>query len=244
MAFMLNSWADAEATIVDKMQTIVAKGQQLFAKFFSALKNAPIFINLTPNIWLWTMINQNLEKTQAREWVEQAWKKHGDIIFRLCEIKCNNIDDAKDLFQTVALKFCRNAKALMSRDEVMSWLVKVLHNTFLDSVPARSRFSPMSYVAERSPDYIPFRLDDSVFFESQGQEEALRLLERAAEILNPVERMIIDMTFLGGISTEMQCNILGLSKNAVRKRRYFALKKMRNMVDAELDGSLNGATVA
>ena len=33
-------------------------------------------------------------------------------------------------------------------------------------------------------------------------------------------------------------------KNAVRKRRYFALKKMRNMVDAELDGSLNGATVA
>ena len=190
------------------------------------------------------MTNQNLEKTKAREWVEQVWKKHGDIIYKLCAIKCASTEEAKDLFQTVALKFCRNAMTLMSGGDALGWIVKVLHNTYLDSVPARDRFSPMSYGAERRPDYEPFRMEDSAFFSPPGGADVAYLLDKVSPILNPVEKMILDMTFLGGISTDMQCNILGLSKNAIRKRRYFALKKIRNMMEADSDGALNDATVA
>ena len=56
--------------------------------------------------------------------------------------------------------------------------------------------------------------------------------------------MIVDMSYFGGIPLDMQCSILGLSRNAVRKRRYVALKKMRNVLNPDSDEAVNGATVA
>ena len=190
------------------------------------------------------MISQNLEKSKAREWVEQAWKKHEAIIYRLCEIKCDNVEDAKDLFQTVALKFCSKGRDLMSLSDVLAWMVIVLHHTFLDSVKEKGRMSSLSVVAEKSLYYNPFREEDSLFFVPQDSVEVLDMLEKAMSVLNPVERMIVDMSFFGGIPLDMQSNILGLSGNAVRKRRCVALRKMRNMLEAESEGAVNDATVA
>lgn len=190
------------------------------------------------------MINQNLEKTSAREWVEQAWKKHGTIIYKLCEIKCGNAEEAKDLFQTVALKFCRNAQRLMVKNDALAWLVIVLHHSYLDAVKEKERFSAMSCVAEKNPQYSPFREEDSFFYVPSHGVEEVDLLEKATSVLNPVEKMIVDMSYFGGIPLDMQCSILGLSRNAVRKRRYVALKKMRNVLNPDSDEAVNGATVA
>ena len=190
------------------------------------------------------MISQNLEKSKAREWVEQAWKKHGALIYKLCEIKCGNTEDAKDLFQTVALKFCRNAQRLMSKDDAQAWLVIVLHHTFLDSVREKERVSAMSCVAENSLRYGCFREEDSFFFVPPDGVEVVDMLEKASTVLNPVEKMIVDMSYFGGIPLDMQSNILGLSRNAVRKRRYVALKKMRNVLIPDSNEAVNDATVA
>ena len=48
-------------------------------------------------------------------------------------------------------------------------------------------------------------------------------------VLAPLERMIVEMTYIGGFSTEEISTVIGISPNAIRKRRHFAITKMRKL---------------
>ena len=109
---------------------------------------------------------------------------------------------------------------------------------------ARQRRYRAICVAENSLRYGSFREEDSFFFVPPDGVEVVDMLEKASTVLNPVEKMIVDMSYFGGIPLDMQSNILGLSRNAVRKRRYVALKKMRNVLIPDSNEAVNDATVA
>ena len=173
------------------------------------------------------MVNQLQEKIEFRETIERVWAQHSEEIYLLCAQKCANVDEAKDLFQTIALKVCENLQKLMSRDDVMPWIIAVIRNTHLDAALERDRMKTMSSVFENSPDYMPFSAEDAAFYSRPATVEQRVFLSKTLSLLNPLERMILEMRYLGGFSIQELSGILGLSENAVRKRRLYAFKKVR-----------------
>lgn len=173
------------------------------------------------------MFNHLQEKIEFRETLEQFWKRHSEEIYTLCEQKCPTAEDARDLFQTIALKFCENLRNIMDRTDIMPWIITVMKNSYLDEVNERNRMKTMTSVLEDSPDYMPFSVEDAAFYSRPATAEQRMFLFKTLGLLTPLERMLLEMRYLGGFSVRELGGILGLSENAVRKRRLHAFKKLR-----------------
>lgn len=164
----------------------------------------------------------------SSDWMETVWRRNSDIIYKLCEVKCDTVEEAKDLFQTVALKFCQNAQFLRNREALFPWLVRVMHNAHCDMVADRRSTYPMSAFGRKAEYFNELSEERSVFF--QEDRDVAEDYETLFSLLSPLERMIVEMTYVGGFPTEEISSVIGLSNNAVRKRRHFAIQKMRKAV--------------
>ena len=160
------------------------------------------------------MVNHLQEKIEFRETAEKLWNRHSEEIYTLCEQKCATAEEARDLFQTVALKFCENLGRLLEREDVMPWIITVLKNSHLDVAWEHYRTRTMSAVLEDSPEYMPFCEEDAAFYSRPATVEQRMFLYKTLGLLGPLERMILSC-------------ILGLSENAIRKRRLYAFTKLR-----------------
>lgn len=161
-------------------------------------------------------------------WVDSIWKEHADIIYKLCESKCESREDAEDLFQTVALKFCQNAVTLWSRDDVMPWFLTVLHNARCDMVAERHSTFAISQLNGSVDDIGSLSEESSVFhkFKGDSPDDYSALFS----ILSPLERLIVEMTYVGGFLSGEISSIVGISEASIRKRRHFAIKKMKKVL--------------
>lgn len=176
------------------------------------------------------MFNQSREKIEYRETLEVIWLRYSEVIYKLCMARCNSVEEAKDLFQTVALKFCENITRLTDREEMMPWLISVLRHTHMDSYAEKRRTLCMSGVLDSFSEYASFCEEEAMYYECRPAAELQYAMEKTLERVTPFERMLVEMKFYGGFSVRELSGIFGLSENAIRKRRFKALKKMRDMM--------------
>lgn len=216
---------------VDKSKAIEINNKcvRLFALFLKICNLFDIFINLgfATRLTVRKMV-QKLLSEESRKWVEKKWRDYSSQIYKLCEIKCKNTENAKDLFQTIALKFCQNAKKLQSGSFYFSWMSKVMRNSFYDMVVDGHLTSPVSQLNDVQALYDVFPEEKSVFFNQA--EDCSEDFEAILQKLSAVDRLIVELFYIGDISTLEIANILGISQNAVRKRRHFALKQLREIL--------------
>lgn len=163
-------------------------------------------------------------------WVDAVWRQHSSTIYKLCEKKCMAVEDAKDLFQEVALKFCQHAPTLENREYVLPWLITVLSHSFCDMVTGRHSTYPISCLKEPVQDFSAISEEKSIFFRRANVMPFN--YETLLEKLNSLERMIVEMSYIGGFSIKELSSIIGLSENAIRKRRRIAVLKLKKKLDA------------
>ena len=89
----------------------------------------------------------------------------------------------------------------------------------------------MSGVAEPAMEYGSFSEEESMYFEPDPTLEVVAFLEKMLSVLTPLERKVVEMKYYGGFSVREISNILGLSENAIRKRRYNAFQKIRRQLE-------------
>jgi RNA polymerase sigma-70 factor (ECF subfamily) len=197
----------------------------LFAKFLKIGNFDFNFINLREKIKKrGTMKRKKLGKTHE-EWVQETWNSYSSQIYNLCKAKCMDGEDAKDLFQNVALRFCQNANKIMYHDSIYPWLLCVLRNCFFDSTRRKNRESPFTCVFDTIGDYMSIPLEKSVFYKPGNYPNDE--LDRIVNTLSGTDRELIDMQFHRGLSTRELSSMYGLSFNAVSKRRLSAIKRAR-----------------
>lgn len=173
-------------------------------------------------------MNENNKNGEALpDWIESIWQRYSDTIYKLCVSKCKAEEDAKDLFQTVALKFCQNAASLKERRFFFHWFSCVLNHAHCDMVAERHSTYTMSKLGGTVESLYSLPSERSVFHKFVDAPEAD--FESFFAVLAPLERMIVEMTYIGGFSTEEISTVIGISPNAIRKRRHFAITKMRKL---------------
>ena len=164
------------------------------------------------------------------KWVGTAWKKYSYRIYKLCLQKCGTKDDADDLFQEVALRFCQKADVLNNSVYVLPWLRTVLLHCHYSCYRKRHQGKeiPVSCLCESRAGYDvhdEFKHmvhDDSIKFDSIMNEFSFLL-----ESLNPLEKMIVELSVVGGLNIRDLSRLIGLSRCNIVNQRTEAYIKMR-----------------
>ena len=164
------------------------------------------------------------------DWVGAVWEKYSYRIYKLCLQKCGVKDEADDLFQEVALRFCQRANNLDAGIYLLPWLETVLLHCHYSGYRKRhvGREIPFSSLRDQQADYRAFEervcapSDGSVRMESVMSEFSVLL-----ETLNPLEKMIVELSVVGGFRVTDLSQIFGLSRKAIAKRKMRAYQKMR-----------------
>lgn len=170
---------------------------------------------------------------ESSEWIDNEWRKNSSQIYKLCRLWSSDVESAKDLFQEVALRFCKSA-AFLDRDRPMiPWFVTVARNS------CRSHFRQSGKIVPESKLKTNFH-DDSINIENVAESRTLYCaaetnkfalkheLDFLMSDLSETERMAVECTFIDGMPLCDVGRLLGVSKNAVGKRRAKALRKMES----------------
>ena len=173
---------------------------------------------------------------RPRHWIGSVWKKYSYRIYKLCLQKCATKDEADDLFQEVALRFCKNARKLNNQIHLFSWFQTVLLHCHYNECRKgyKTREIPISCLCEPKSNYRA-RAADAY----RQAEENLRMdavmdeFTFLLEMLNPLEKMIVELTVIGGLSIRELSRLIGLSRGSIVHRRNVAFKKMETKMMAQ-----------
>jgi RNA polymerase sigma-70 factor (ECF subfamily) len=158
---------------------------------------------------------------------------HLPTLYRVaCRLERNS-SDAEDLVQDTCLAACEHAADLDAVDHPLRWLLRVLHNRFLDGARRRRR-SPL--VVTREPeDGHRMSSNDPGPEELLHQEDAERCLERAFMQLDDTQRTLLALRMEGYDLAEIAA-ITGLDREVLRARLHRARRSLARRLD-EQDGN-------
>ena len=174
-------------------------------------------------------VHANTQKDKKDDkWLEETWNTYSPQIYNLCRTRCGNKEDAKDIYQNVALRFCQSAQKIVYDESVFPWLMQVFRNCFYDHVRFRQKQSPFSMVADVVGDYMALPAERSIFYRPGNQRNDE--LKRALDSLSRRDKELIDLTFQKGLTSEELSALYGVSVNTIVKRRHSAIKRTRNVL--------------
>lgn len=166
---------------------------------------------------------------QPRDWVGSVWKKYSYRIYKLCLKKCGLKDEADDLFQEVALRFCQKASELNNGVHLLPWFQTVLLNCHYSGYRKRgwNREIPLSILYDRMERYTASEnLEHSLPDENVNVSAIIGELSSLLSVLSPLEKMIVELSIVG-YNTDELSNLIGLSRTGITRRRIKAFEKMR-----------------
>lgn len=155
---------------------------------------------------------------------------HLGILFRVAFRLVRNVPDAHDLVQDICITACENIADLQGADRPDRWLLRVLHNRFIN-IATRQRRAP----------FVPF--DDSpgtaqLTSAEPGPEDLLlqqddeRALERAFLQLDNAQRTLLSLRAEGYGLTEIEV-ITGVGKEVLRARLHRARNRLAKLLEEQ-----------
>lgn len=132
---------------------------------------------------------------------------HRGILFKVCNLYCNDPEDKKDLFQEIVLQLWRSIGSFRKNSQVSTWMYRVALNTAVTNFRKESR-KPDRFAISEIELQIP-----EISYVSQRNEN-LVLLKQAIDQLNAIEKAII-MLYLDEKNYEEIAGILGITRTNV-----------------------------
>lgn len=155
---------------------------------------------------------------------------HLDTLFRAAYRLTRNMADAQDLVQDTCLAAAENIGKLAATDNPLHWLLRVLHNRFLDGARRRSR-SPL--VAAEAGGAMLQRASEAPGPEQmQELAEAGHALERAFLRLDDTQRTLLSLRAAGHDLAEIE-SITGIGGDVLRARLHRARRSLARHLEEQ-----------
>jgi RNA polymerase sigma-70 factor (ECF subfamily) len=138
----------------------------------------------------------------------------------------NNVNE-EDLFQDTYLKIWSNKHMYKYDDSFRAWCLRIMHNTFIDTVKVENRYRsiepPSEYIdvewyQEKMMKNKDYNLSDSSI-DVEDMEESFNLLSKK-------DKEIVTM-FLGGFSQQEIAEKFKMKRNNVKQRFFNAIRLVR-----------------
>jgi RNA polymerase sigma-70 factor, ECF subfamily len=158
--------------------------------------------------------------------------EHLDKLFRVAYRLTQNRHDAQDLVQDTCVAAAENMQALNAMDTPLHWLLRVMHNRFLDGARRRRR-SPFTEPAHA--EHTRRAISDAPGPEElQQQADGEAALHRAFLRLDDMQRTLLTLRAEGYELGEIE-TITGLAKEVLRARLYRARRALAQYLDEPND---------
>jgi len=160
--------------------------------------------------------------------------EHLDTLFRVAYRLTHNVPDAQDLVQDTCVAAAQNMARLAAMDTSLHWLLRVMHNRFLDCARRRQR-SP--FIAAASEQHARRVVSDA-----PGPEELLQqadsegALQRAFMRLDDTQRTLLSLRAEGYDLAEIE-TITGLAREVLRMRLHRARRTLAQYLDESNDAT-------
>lgn len=182
--------------------------------YFNALN-----INQIPNY----MLNDIDDSVCKEEIFKDIFDTHSDDLYKFLYYKFGSENNPHDLVQEAFLKLWNNCKNV-TPDKARSFLFTVANNQMLNEISKKktrinySREDHKSY-SEESPEYI------------YRENEYMEQLQKALGELTEEQRVTFLLNRVEGKKHQEIADMLGISRKAVEKRIYTALRILREKIE-------------
>jgi RNA polymerase sigma factor (sigma-70 family) len=169
------------------------------------------------------------------QFVERALAEYESPLVGYAYGFVKDIERARDIVQDTFIRLCQQDVSKV-RDGLKTWLFTVCRNRALDILRKESRMTPLDekkLLAREGPGVIPDRALD----QAERMAEVMRFLDRLSEN----QRKVILMKFRDGLSYHEICEQTGLSSGNVGFLIHTGLKRMRELLPADLLDSNPGS---
>lgn len=162
---------------------------------------------------------------------------HIDLLWRSAYRFCGNQDDAQDLIQELLARLLDKQTELAAIEELRPWLMRSLHNLYVDSVRHRAR-RPLGHVHADLESLAPALRDPAPGPAQASQTQSLhRLLEDALACLDPEQRAVVVMHDMEGYSLPELETQLGVALGTLKSRLFRARRRLRRLLDGNLSAA-------
>ncbi len=176
---------------------------------------------------------------------ELIFDRYASRVYRQALRLTGNEADAEDVVQETFLLAYRKAKTFQGKSEFSTWLYRLTVNAALTKLRQRKREKEVSL-----DDYLPKFKEDGhhlmpVVDWSQDVDKLVagneinQIIREALDQLSPVDRAVVVMSDLEGMSNREIGEALGLTIQAVKARLHRARLFLRGKLSASLGRSTN-----
>ena len=153
-----------------------------------------------------------------------------DRAYRIARLILGDPSEAEDATNDAALTAWRRFSELREPARFEAWFGRILVNACRDRLRARRRL-PMSIEANRvSPLRDPISADPA---DTLARQDVLRTAIRS---LSPEHREVVVLRYYADLSVEQIAQRTGTRAGTVKSRLHYALRRLRDEVDAGDDG--------
>lgn len=166
----------------------------------------------------------SLHNGEAATLAQRALEEWGDMVYRVALSQTGSPADADDIYQDVFLKLVDAPPRFESEAHLKAWLIRVAVNRSHDVHRARTRHpvdaldSHLAEAERKLAEEQPTE-DDPGAFDSELWQQVGRLPEE--------QRVVVNLFYVEGLSSQEIADALGCSNGAVRSRLYRAREALR-----------------
>ncbi len=137
----------------------------------------------------------------------------------------NDHNDAQDIAQESFVRMYRSIKSFRGDAQFSTWMYRIVMNTSLNHVSKRKTTRAREV---RVPEHVMMAIgSDSI---SHQQTDTRQHIERALHELPTLQRVVVILRHLNGLSTKQVSGILKCSEGTVKTHLHRGLKKMRTLL--------------
>lgn len=163
-----------------------------------------------------------MNDAQKQTWLEELYLRYRTKVFRLCLVILRETHTAEDAMQEVYLK-ARQSRRLPPKEKELTWLLTIARNTAYDLLRKQKREVSMEQ------EEIARLLDETAPVQPESSLEYLSLLEG----LNSLDRDIVSLHIVGGLTHRETAALLRMTVHSVKKRYERAIQTLRKRYEEE-----------
>lgn len=168
---------------------------------------------------------------QAHQRFSRLVQPHLDALFRAAYRLTRNRPDAEDLVQETCVRACQRLAVLAEDGAVKGWLLRVMHNLYVDGV-RRARVAPFARREEQgAEDHQPV-CPAPTPEDALDRTQRLQQLDDAWRALEPGQRALLALRAEGYSNIEIAA-IAGISPDAVGMRLQRARRSLTQVLQQQ-----------
>ena len=157
----------------------------------------------------------------------ELYEKYYDQIFRYVSFKCGSRLEAEDLTGEVFLRMLESIDRFRFQGfPFTSWLYRIAHNLVVDNFRRKGRKPtvPLDKV-------LHFSSEKDGEMENQAQISwSMGEVVEAMSSLTDLQREVITLRFVAGLSIAETADAVGRKENAVKALQHAGIRKLRNLM--------------